>query len=54
MFQDMEVVVPELVLDKERHLRTDETKEAPGIADSVEGKITDDIRTLIVLTHLVA
>ena len=35
MFQDVEIVVPELVLDEESHHRTNGTQEAAGVGDGV-------------------
>ena len=54
VLEDMQVVVPELVLDEERHHRTDGTKETTGVGDGVERQVTDDIGPLVVLTHLIA
>ena len=54
VFQDVQVVVPELILDEERHHRMYGTQEATGIGDSVERQVADDVSTLVVLTNLVA
>lgn len=54
VLEDMQVVEPELILDKECHLWPDDAQEAAGIADGVEWQVTTDVGTLVVLTHLVA
>ena len=54
MLQDMQVVVPELVLDEESHLRAYGTKKTARIANGVEWQIADNISTLVVLAHLIA
>ena len=54
VLEDVEVVIPELVLDEERHHRTYRTEEADGIDGRVKGQIADDVGTLIVLAHLIA
>ena len=54
MAQDVQIVVPELVLNEERHHRTDGTQEATGIGNGVEWQVADDIGTLVVLAHLIA
>ena len=53
MLQNMQVVVPELVLDEESHHRTYGTQETTCVGDGVEWQIGDDISTLVVLTHLI-
>ena len=54
VLEDMQVVVPELVLNKERHLRTNGAQEATRIRDSVQREVADNISSLVVLTHLIA
>jgi len=54
MAQDVQVVVPELVLDEERHDGSDGAQEAACVADGVEWQVADDVGTGIVLAHLVA
>ena len=54
MLEDMQIVIPELILDKERHDRTYQTQETNGIDGSVQRQIADDVGSLIVLTHLIA
>ena len=54
VFQDVQVVVPELVLDEEGHLGPYDAQEAPGIGDGVERQVADDVGSGIVLAHLVA
>ena len=54
VLQDVEVVVPELVLDEERHDGTHRTQEADGVDGGVERQVADDVGTLVVLAHLVA
>ena len=54
MLQDMQVVVPKLVLDEECHLRTYGSQKAACIANGVEWQIADDVGTLVVLAHLIA
>ena len=50
----MKVVIPEFVLDEERHLRTDGTQEAACIGNSVQRQISDNVGTFVVLPHLIA
>ena len=52
-FQDMQIIVPELILDEEGHHRTHQSQETDGIKWRVKRKITDDVGTLIILAHLV-
>ena len=54
VFEYVQVVVPELVLDEERHLGTYKAEEAPGVGDGVEGEVADDVGALVVLAHLIA
>ena len=54
MAQNMQVVVPELVLDEEGHHRTDGTQETACIGNGVERQVADNISTCIVLAHLIA
>ena len=54
MLQNVEVVVPELLLDEERHNRTHCTQEAARVANGVKRQIAHDVGTLIVLAHLIA
>ena len=54
MLKYVQVVVPELVLDKESHHWTNRTKETSSISDCVEWQIGDNVGTLIVLSNLVA
>ena len=54
MLQNVEVVVPELVLNEECHNRTHSTQEASRVAYCVERQIAYNVGTLIVLAHLIA
>ena len=54
MAQDVHVVVPELILDEERHHRSDGTQETACVAHRVERQVTHDVGSLVVLTHLIA
>ena len=54
MLQDMQIVVPKLVLDEESHHRVDGTQETASVSDGVERQISDDISTFVVLAHLIA
>ena len=54
MFQDMQIIIPELILDEESHHRTDGTKEATGVGNRIQRQIADDIRSFVVLAHLIA
>ena len=53
VLEDMQVVIPELVFDEECHHRMDGPQETAGIGDGVQGKVADDIRSLIILTDLI-
>ena len=54
VFQDMQIIIPELILDEERHHRTDGPKETTGVRNGIQRQIGDDIGTLIILTYLIA
>jgi len=54
MLQDVKVVVPKLIFDEERHLRPHDAQEATCVADRVQGKIADDVGSLVVFPHLIA
>ena len=54
MLKDMQVVIPELVLDEECHHRMYKSQEPAGIGDSIDREIGNDIRSLVILTHLIA
>ena len=54
VFQDMQVVIPELVLDEERHHGADITQEATGIGDGVQRQVADDVGAGIILAYLIA
>ena len=54
MLQDMQVVVPEFVLDEESHFRTYGTQEAACVGDGVEWQVADNVGSLVILAHLVA
>ena len=49
----MQEVVPELILDEERHAGTDQSEEPPRISHRVDRHITDDIGALVVFPHLI-
>ena len=54
MFQDVQIVVPELVLDEECHHRTNGPQETTGIGNGVERQIGDDICAFVVFAYLIA
>ena len=49
-----EVVVPELILDEERHAGTHQSQEASCVAGGIKRQIADDVGSLVVLAHLIA
>ena len=53
MLQDVQVVVPELVFDKESHHRSDRAQESASVSYCVEWQIGDDVGSLVVLAHLI-
>ena len=53
MFQDMEIIIPELILDKEGHHRTHQPEESDGIDGGVQRQITDNIRPFVVFPDLI-
>ena len=53
VFQDMQIVIPELVLNEESHHRTDGTQETTGIGDRIQRQVADNVRTFVVLTYLI-
>ena len=54
MFQNVEVVVPELILNEECHHGSNRAQEATGIAYGVERQVADNVGALIVFPHLIA
>ena len=54
MAQDVQVVVPELVLDEEGHDGSYGSEKASGIGDSVQWQVADEICTFVVLAHFIA
>ena len=54
MLEDMQIVIPELILDEEGHHGPHRAQEAAGIGNRVQRQIAHDVGTLIVLAHLVA
>ena len=54
MLQDVQVVVPELVLDEKCHHRTNGPQETTGIGNGIEWQIGDDICAFVVFTYLIA
>ena len=53
MLQDMQIVVPEFVLDEESHHGTNRTQEPAGIGHRVDGQVGDNVGTLVILAHLI-
>lgn len=49
----MEIVVPELVFDEERHDRTHGAKEAACVYHCVDGQVGDDVGTFVILSYLI-
>ena len=54
MLQDMQIVVPEFVLDEESHHGTNRAQEPAGIGHRVDGQVGDNVGTLVILAHLIA
>ena len=54
VFEDVQVVVPKLILDEECHDWTYGTQETACIHDRVKGQIGNDICAFIVFAHLIA
>ena len=50
----VEIVIPELILDEERHHRSHRAQKAPCVADRVKREIANDVGSLIVFAHLIA
>ena len=53
MLKDMQIVVPELIFDEERHNGSHKAQKAQRVGNGVDGKIGDDVGTLIVFSHLI-
>jgi len=53
VFQNMQVIIPELVFNEECYFGSYQTKESPGIADGIKRQITDDVCTLIIFPNFV-
>ena len=54
MTEDVEIVVPELVLYEECHHWAHGTQKATSIANGIEGQIADDVGTAVVLPDFIA
>ena len=54
MVENVEVVIPELILYEESYLRLYEFQEPAGIGDSIDRQVADNVGTLIVLSHLIS
>ena len=54
VLQDMQVVIPELILDEIGLDRTYDPQESAGVGNRVERQVADDVGSLVVLAHLVA
>ena len=54
MLQDMQVIIPELILDKESHHRSHRAQETTRIGDGVQRQIANNVGTLIILAHFIA
>ena len=52
--QDVEVVVPELILDEERLHRPHGTQETACVGEGIDGQVADEVCTVIVLPDLIA
>ena len=53
VLQNMQVIIPKLVLDEERHHRTYQTQETESIERRIKRQVANDVSSLVVLTHLV-
>ena len=51
--EDVQVVPPKLILYEESHLRMHEVEELARAEIRVQGQVTDDVRALVVLPHLI-
>ena len=54
VLQDVEIVVPEFVLDEKSHHGAHRAQETAGIGHRIDGQIGDNVGSLIVLAHLIA
>ena len=54
MFQDMQVVIPELILNEESHHGTHQSQETTGIRNRIQWEVSDDVRPFIVFPDLIA
>ena len=54
MLENMQIIIPEFILDKESHHRAHCAEETAGIGDSVQRQIGDNVSPFVVLTHLIA
>ena len=54
MLQNMKVVGPKFIFDKESHDRAHRAQKTTCVANGVYRKINDDVRSRIVLAHFIA
>ena len=54
MLEDMQIVVPELVLDEECHHGSDGSQESACVGNGVQRQVADDVGTFVILAHLIA
>ena len=54
MLEDMEIVVPELILDEERLHRMYQSEETSSVGNGVERQVADDVSPLVILPDLIA
>ena len=54
MLKNVEVVVPEFILDEEGHHGPYRPKKAAGVAYGVQRQVANDVGSVVVFTHFVA
>ena len=50
----IQIILPKLIFDKERHTRISDIKELPHIPGFIKRQVADNIRSPIMLAHLIA
>ena len=54
VLQDVQIIIPKLILDEESLFRTHQSQKTTGITDCVKRQIANNISTFIILTDFIS